>query len=516
MHRFRLVAGLVLWAWPQLANAGPPVAVVADVVENASDGFERRGCGLQVSLEIDAKRKFWISFGAVGPAKDVPWRAFGPRVHCGLGAFDEASAGFEGRFGTPYGIFDFEILARADGNDAITLETSWSERRLSAYDGKGNPVYARGKDVRAFDREALLPLLVSDPRESEAFGVRELVLRLTAKRLGREPAAAYGEISVATDVANAAIFLDGGFVARSTEREVRLRNVPVGKREVVVRDLSNREDTARVEVEEGRTAQVVASLLKLPRDSAASEWLPIGENPQGFSEYWRRRDAALVVEVPEGEFTMGSAEGEGGADEHPQRTVHVSRFRIDKLEVTWRQFRRFLEAKPLAPPAAPPWGMREDYPATNVVWEEAKAYCEWVGGRLPTEAQWEKAARGSDGRKFPWGNDWDPERCNSWEGGPHRPASAGSHPRCVSPYGVYDMAGNVWEWCADFYAERAYAEGASRDPRGPATGDTRVLRGGYWNNHPDLVRAAHRYKTASDYRNMNYGFRCVHDVVPER
>lgn len=220
----------------------------------------------------------------------------------------------------------------------------------------------------------------------------------------------------------------------------------------------------------------------------------------------------MMVRVPAGEFLMGSPPGEGEPAERPQRRVHVSEFLIDKTEVTWRQFRKFVAAKGSELPRIPIWGTPDDYPASFILWEEAQEYCQWAGGRLPTEAEWEKAARGTDGRRYPWGNEWDPQHCNSISGGPHRPERVSSFPECVSPYGVLDMAGSMWEWCADRYGENYYAEGAARDPEGPTSGRLRVMRGGAWMSQPMWLRAAYRFKAAPTSRNADHGFRCAQDI----
>jgi formylglycine-generating enzyme required for sulfatase activity len=221
----------------------------------------------------------------------------------------------------------------------------------------------------------------------------------------------------------------------------------------------------------------------------------------------------VVVRIPAGEFLMGSPEGQGEPDERPQHRVYVSEFLIDKTEITWRQFRKFAEAKGSPLPPAPAWGTPDDYPAAFVLWEEAQSYCEWVGGRLPTEAEWEKAARGTDGRKYSWGNEWEPQRCNSISGGLHRPESVGSYPGCVSPYGVLDMPGSMWEWCADRNGESYYAESPSRNPKGPTSGRLRVMRGGAWMSQPLWLRAAYRFKASPSSRNNDHGFRCAHDAL---
>jgi formylglycine-generating enzyme required for sulfatase activity len=239
--------------------------------------------------------------------------------------------------------------------------------------------------------------------------------------------------------------------------------------------------------------------------------VPIGKNPQGHDEYWRTRDGAVMVKVPSGEFTMGSAPDEGEPAQRPQRRPYISEFMIDKTEVTWRQFRRYAKATGAGLPPTPLWGALEDYPVTSVLFAEAKAYCEWVGGRLPTESEWEKAARGTDGRKYTWGNQWDSDRCNSIDGGPHRPAAVGNFPGCVSPYGVVDMAGSLWEWTTDWYAD-GYPEVSEQDPKGPGHGTHRVVRGGSWLWSRFFLYAAYRHKIEPGWRDVHNGFRCARSV----
>jgi formylglycine-generating enzyme required for sulfatase activity len=294
-----------------------------------------------------------------------------------------------------------------------------------------------------------------------------------------------------------------------------LKNVLTGSREICVRDFSGREARKEIVVKKNRTIEVTLKVLGDKPDGNLNGLIPIGKNRQGYEEYLRVKDNAIVVNVPAGNFIMGSTEDEGKPDERPQHQVYVSEFLIDKTEATWRQFRKFVNAtgKPLPP--TPIWGTPDGYPVSFILWEEAREYCEWVGGRLPTEAEWEKAARGIDGRNYPWGKEWDPGRCNSIDGGPHRPESAGSFPDCVSTYGVLDMSGSMWEWCADWYGENYYSIGSSRDPEGPPSGRLRVIRGGAWMSQPLWMRAAYRFKVPVSTRKADHGFRCVHDP-PEK
>jgi formylglycine-generating enzyme required for sulfatase activity len=220
-------------------------------------------------------------------------------------------------------------------------------------------------------------------------------------------------------------------------------------------------------------------------------------------------DGAEMVLVPAGEFTMGSNEYD---DEKPPHRVHLDGFYIDKYEVTNALYRRFMDATNRGAPAY--WNDANwngaSQPVVAVSWLDAEAYCRWAGKRLPTEAEWEKAARGTDGRRYPWGNDWDSSRANSGESKLGKTAPVGSYASGVSPYGAHDMAGNAWEWVADWYGKDYYKQSPDRNPQGPRPGRTRVLRGGSWGGSPIHLRASFRnYYLAPDFRYTNVGFRCA-------
>jgi sulfatase modifying factor 1 len=242
-------------------------------------------------------------------------------------------------------------------------------------------------------------------------------------------------------------------------------------------------------------------------------------------------DASTAL-VPAGEFLMGSDGGD--QDERPQRRVYLDAFEIDRYEVTNVQYRRFLLATGREPPRQwperyvafqpdrdPAWNGTDypageaTYPVVAVNWEDATAYCAWVGKRLPTEAEWEKAARGIDGRAYPWGDGWDPTRANVGETGVGYTQPVGSYPHGSSPYGALDMAGNAWEWVADLYDRQYYAHAPSRNPPGPESGTgERILRGGAWDSLPGHVRASYRNATHFFGPNYRAGFRCARSISP--
>jgi len=217
-----------------------------------------------------------------------------------------------------------------------------------------------------------------------------------------------------------------------------------------------------------------------------------------------------MVYIPPGEFLMGSKEGEGDPDERPQRRVYLDGYWIDKNLVTVAQYRKFCQATERQMPGLPDWS-KDDHPMVNVSWHDAAAYAQWAGKSLPTEAEWEKAARGTDGRIYPWGNAWDGAKCQHSVGQTAgKTAPVGSFPAGKSPYGCLDMAGNVWEWCADWYDAGYYKNAPARNPTGPATGTQRVLRGGSWlDTTPGLFRAALRLRFTPVCRYISGGFRCV-------
>ena len=225
------------------------------------------------------------------------------------------------------------------------------------------------------------------------------------------------------------------------------------------------------------------------------------------------QEGSMAV-VPAGEFMMGSQTGD--SDEQPAHKVYVDAFSMDKYEVTVGQYAAFLQATGVNSPSdwkamnQPAYQKR---PVANVDWADAAAYCKWAGKRLPTEAEWEKAARGTDGRLYPWGNDPPTQRQANYgktKSNNHGAlAPVGTLEDGKSPYGIYDMAGNVWEWVSDWYGDDYYRSSPSQNPTGPSSGESKVLRGGSWDSSQQQLRSTLRYFHRSGHRHKDYGFRCV-------
>jgi sulfatase modifying factor 1 len=235
------------------------------------------------------------------------------------------------------------------------------------------------------------------------------------------------------------------------------------------------------------------------------------------------------VLVPAGEFEMGAEGPPAGPDEAPKHRVLLDAFSIGKYEITNRQYRLFVKATGHRPPTNedPKYNLWrgdtllegvEELPVVNVDWNDAIAYCKWAGGRLPTEAEWEKAARGTDGRTYPWGNEpvtgnrsnFSIENITFWDG-PATLAKKDQYDYGKSPYGAYEMAGNVWEWVQDWYDEGYYKNSPAKNPNGPASGTARVIRGGGWNSNPETVRSANRSKHNPTETRIYIGIRCAKD-----
>ncbi len=228
------------------------------------------------------------------------------------------------------------------------------------------------------------------------------------------------------------------------------------------------------------------------------------------------KDGMILVYVPEGEFLMGSEDGYG--DESPEHTVYLDAYWIDQTEVTNAQYQQCVEDGACSlPDETYSWSRNDyygnsayaDYPVIYVNWNQASDYCEWAGRRLPTEAEWEKAARGTDGRTYPWGEKSPNANLANYNENIGDTTEVGSYPAGASPYGALDMAGNVWEWVADWYDDDYYDASPFENPQGPASGFYRAIRGGSWYDIGKFLRAALRDDFDSDYSHPAFGFRCA-------
>jgi len=225
----------------------------------------------------------------------------------------------------------------------------------------------------------------------------------------------------------------------------------------------------------------------------------------------RGTDTAEMVYIPAGSFTMGDTHGDGNRDETPVHQVFVNAFWLDRTEVTNAQFARFVQAGATVQGDWRPAfeSGKDQHPAFNVTWNDAVAYCRWADKRLPTEAEWEYAARGTDGRRYPWGAYWDAAKVNG--GYPARASTpVGSYSGGASPFGVQDLAGNVWEWTSTLYKSYPYS---ATDGREDATASgPRVFRGGSWENDAFYLRSASRLRVDPADRFNYLGFRCAQEA----
>ena len=225
------------------------------------------------------------------------------------------------------------------------------------------------------------------------------------------------------------------------------------------------------------------------------------------------------VGIPAGEFLMGSADTDQDAhdDEKPQRLICVDEFEIMKYPLTNAQYKIFVDSTGHRVP--PGWAdgnfaaTKGTHPVVYVSWDDAQTCARWLGQetgqpiRLPSEAEWEKAVRGADGRIYPWGDVYDTAQCNTQEAHTGGTTSVGSYPGGASRFGVEDIAGNVWEWCQDWYTENYYPQAPSHNPAGPDRGPGRVVRGGSWYDSLDRARCAFRDWIPPDDRYNDLGVR---------
>jgi formylglycine-generating enzyme required for sulfatase activity len=276
-----------------------------------------------------------------------------------------------------------------------------------------------------------------------------------------------------------------------------------------------REEAQRKLAEERRRAEEQAKARAEQRSKPIEEARVRPFTPPPAGRGLIGKDGAPMGLVSAGEFTMG-----GDSIDNPRHPVYLDAFYMDKYEVTASRYAKFLQATRRQLPFK--WSEMSlvshgDRPVIGVTWEDADAYCRWASKRLPTEAEWEKAARGTDGREYPWGNEAPTPRhanfnkCCEWKGYGVL-AIVGSLEAGRSPYGIYDLAGNVSEWVADWYDNTSYKYELERNPKGPADGEEKVVRGGSWYDSGLLQRSALRSRSYPSAPSTDRGFRCAKDA----
>ena len=292
------------------------------------------------------------------------------------------------------------------------------------------------------------------------------------------------------------------------------------------------------------SCMVLAACSASPTPGLEPTDTPVLAGPVAGETWTRLADGMAMVYVPAGEFLMGSDEQDidhalqtcnetqGDCErivldaEHPQHSVYLDGYWIDRTEVTNAQYRQCVQTGV----CGESWYSHDndfnapDQPVVGLDWHDARDYCQWAGARLPTEAEWEKAARGTGGQVYPWGDEFDCHKGNFDDeqqmdeyvvpGGPdcdgyERTSPVGSIPSGESPYGALDMAGNVWEWVADWYDAGYYSRSPGSNPQGPDSGEDRLARGGSWFQQSYIVRAAIRFSYPPDSGNIDVGFRCA-------
>ena len=467
----------------------------------------------------------WSTLGEAAPSEGAPSEAASIKTanpttsRCGAGTFPGSSPTPSPQSRAP--VLVQELTAEAGWEPgagdpgpgaALQIFLTLRARRLTGFSADGKPAYTipvtEHRTTRLEPGEEQLVPVPLDARGREVLGVQDVLLRIRAGWAGREGATEYGSLSVFDAAPGSEVFVDGGVAGHAgADGNLMLANLPEGQREVRIRGASGSVGSRTVSVLRGKTVLVTPA----PGGSGSPPQpclTPAGKNQEGFQEYRRSRDRAIMVRIPEGEFLMGNLQIEGAPLPH---TVFVSTFLIDKLPLTVARYKRFAADTGRPLPPDPYWGVHDDFPVAFTTWDEAKAYCEWAGGRLPTEAEREKAARGTDGRMFPWGSDPpDPDRAvfgRYW--GEEGNDAAGVRPRGASPYGMLDAEGNMWESCEDWWDPDYYASSPKKDPLGAKTGRARVERGGSWDSRWVVLSASRRNFAFIGYREGDFGFRCA-------
>jgi sulfatase modifying factor 1 len=498
-----------------------PITLTVDAVMQSARGGNSFICQDQITVNRTMRMQWWLAVEKLQPSSEAGLGEEGYQLSCGNGLIDSIDLEIGDEQSFPDLVAEVTMMIRltraALEGQTLEVKTVITLQQRTGSDMAGRPVY-KTLDLR---REvyflgggtSIIPLTVTNPGEISDSGTGEVYFRISADKVIESKGQGYGTILVTSGMAEADIFLEGGLVGTvSRGDEIQLRIVSAGLKELSARNAEGIQARKAVRVVPNRTVLVDLSLPSPEKDATPYHLFPLGTNYQGYEEYRRGSDGAVVVMIPSGEFLMGNQNAERSPREH---RVWVSDFLMDKTGVTWGQYKQFVEETGIPlPPNDPFWGIHDDHPAVYVTWQDANAYCTWAGGRLPTEAEREKGARGTDDRKFPWGDEEpNPELGvfrRSW--GHAATAAVGTHAAGASPYGLLDMGGNVWEWCSDWYDQGYYNESPYRDPKGPSNGISHVVRGGSWDSRPDVLSASCRSWGHRGYSEGDFGFRCAMNV----
>jgi formylglycine-generating enzyme required for sulfatase activity len=299
-------------------------------------------------------------------------------------------------------------------------------------------------------------------------------------------------------------------------RQVRLTADPSDKFAVKSSTVTDANGVATVTFTAGKSgARILKASVNGVELAASVAFMFTGEEFDRFKwmemaadKKWEK-DGSLMALIPAGSFEMGD-HLDGMSSALPVHTVELDAFYMDVHEVTVGQFKQFVNETGYSYDRwnrVATYAPGDEYPMVYVSWNDATAYAKWAGKRLPTEAEWEYAARGGlVGKRYPGGDEISHDDAN-YGGKVGKARVVGSYP--ANGYGLYDMAGNVWEWCQDWYGSDYYSNSPTKNPPGPDTGSYRVLRGGSWTDHTYYLRVASRGSSYPDIRRDNYGFRCV-------
>jgi len=410
------------------------------------------------------------------------------------------------------------VTLAAGDRKTIKLVSSASFATLTIRTKSGVNVFLNGKKLDQLENLRLEPSIVV--LRAELPKAAPLEQRVTLRKgetqtVELTPVVPVGTIQVAVAPFDAAVELrgDGGEYYTATGAKI-FADVPVGKYtlKVSMAGYTTQEETQLLRVGEkiNRSITLQKTIVSTPRS---------GSTAPASGGVWRDpKTAHEFVLVKGGTFEMGDVFGEGKNDEKPVHPVTVDDYYLGKTEVTVGQYRAFCQTTGRSMPNAPSWGWQEDHPIVNVSWNDAVAYSQWAGYRLPTEAEWEYAAR-EGGSKVRFGNGKDvadPAEMN-FDGssqykksysvvGVYRAKTTAVGSFSANALGLADMSGNVWEWCSDRYGSDYYGQSPRSNPTGPTSGTIRVLRGGSWDSNPNNCRTANRNGDTPGYLN---GFRVV-------